>query len=88
MATLQAQRHINEPVFGPYNFRWFGKSLGVNPLPSAARLCNFDCVYCECASASWPLQWELGHRSPHRNRSTARGAGFWVRSPDLGLFME
>jgi wyosine [tRNA(Phe)-imidazoG37] synthetase (radical SAM superfamily) len=59
MTTLQAQREIQEPVFGPFESRRFGKSLGVNPLPAGARLCNFDCVYCECATASWPLQWEL-----------------------------
>ena len=64
MTTLQAQREIQEPVFGPYDSRRFGKSLGVNPLPAGARLCNFDCVYCECATASWPLQWELRPQFP------------------------
>ena len=62
--TLQAQRDIQEPVFGPYNSRRFGKSLGVNPLPAGARLCNFDCIYCECATANWPLQWELRPQFP------------------------
>ena len=56
---LQPQREIQTPVFGPYDSRRFGKSLGVNPLPAGARVCNFDCVYCECSTASWPLQWEL-----------------------------
>jgi hypothetical protein len=42
MSTLQAQREIQEPVFGPFDSRRFGKSLGVNPLPAGARLCNFD----------------------------------------------
>ncbi|HLH31669.1 MAG TPA: radical SAM protein [Terriglobia bacterium] len=57
--TLQAQRNVQEPVFGPYDSRRFGRSLGVNPLPAGARLCNFDCIYCECATSAWPLQWEL-----------------------------
>jgi wyosine [tRNA(Phe)-imidazoG37] synthetase (radical SAM superfamily) len=64
MTTLQAQRDIQEAVFGPYDSRRFGKSLGVNPLPAGARICNFDCVYCECAAGSWPLQWDLRPQFP------------------------
>src|SRR5438552_4793726 len=59
MSTLQAQPNIQEAVFGPYNSRRFGKSLGVNPLPPGSRFCNFDCIYCECGTSSWPLQWDL-----------------------------
>src|SRR6266498_2592592 len=64
MATLQAQRDIQEIVFGPYDSRRFGKSLGVNPLPKGSRLCNFDCIYCECATGSWPLEWQLRPQFP------------------------
>jgi len=64
MRALQDQRNIQEVVFGPYESRRFGKSLGVNPLPPGARLCNLDCVYCECATAAWPLQWELRPQFP------------------------
>jgi wyosine [tRNA(Phe)-imidazoG37] synthetase (radical SAM superfamily) len=64
MTTLQAQRDIQEPIFGPYDSRRFGKSLGVNPLPAGARICNFDCIYCECAAGSWPLQWDLRPQFP------------------------
>lgn len=35
-------------VYGPVQSRRFGRSLGVNLLPAARRLCNFDCVYCQC----------------------------------------
>jgi wyosine [tRNA(Phe)-imidazoG37] synthetase (radical SAM superfamily) len=64
MTTLKPQREIHEPVFGPYESRRFGRSLGVNPLPPGGRLCNFDCVYCECGTAPWPLQWELRPQFP------------------------
>ena len=40
--------HFDEIVFGPIFSRRLGSSLGVNILPSAGKLCNFDCVYCEC----------------------------------------
>ena len=35
-------------VFGPIDSRRLGKSLGINILPTDFKLCNFDCVYCEC----------------------------------------
>lgn len=35
-------------VFGPIKSRRLGRSLGVNLLPLEAKLCNFNCIYCEC----------------------------------------
>lgn len=35
-------------VFGPIYSRRLGASLGINLLPSKGKLCNFDCIYCEC----------------------------------------
>ena len=35
-------------VYGPIRSRRLGVSLGVNLMPIAAKLCTFDCVYCEC----------------------------------------
>ena len=35
-------------IFGPVRSRRLGLSLGVNLLPVDAKLCNFDCIYCEC----------------------------------------
>ncbi len=35
-------------VFGPVHSRRLGSSLGVNVLPQDGKLCNFDCIYCEC----------------------------------------
>ena len=39
---------FNKIVFGPIHSRRLGSSLGVNLLPLNGKLCNFDCVYCEC----------------------------------------
>jgi wyosine [tRNA(Phe)-imidazoG37] synthetase (radical SAM superfamily) len=64
MNGLQAQRNVQEVVFGPFDSRRFGKSLGVNPLPEGSRFCNFDCIYCECATSSWPMQFELKPQFP------------------------
>jgi wyosine [tRNA(Phe)-imidazoG37] synthetase (radical SAM superfamily) len=64
MNTLEPARVVQDPVFGPCESRRFGKSLGVNPLPSGARVCNFDCIYCECPTGSWPTQWDLQPQFP------------------------
>ncbi|MDR0420814.1 MAG: radical SAM protein [Prevotellaceae bacterium] len=39
---------FNEIIFGPVNSRRLGVSLGINLLPTASKLCNFNCIYCEC----------------------------------------
>jgi wyosine [tRNA(Phe)-imidazoG37] synthetase (radical SAM superfamily) len=35
-------------IFGPVNSRRLGISLGINLLPINYKLCNYDCIYCEC----------------------------------------
>ena len=35
-------------IFGPVKSRRLGVSLGINLLPSTRKLCNFNCIYCEC----------------------------------------
>ena len=40
--------HFDNIAFGPLHSRRLGSSLGVNILPAEGKLCNFDCVYCEC----------------------------------------
>ena len=37
-----------ETVFGPIHSRRLGRSLGINLLPVRGKICNFDCIYCEC----------------------------------------
>ena len=39
---------FNEIIFGPVKSRRLGNSLGINLLPTKSKLCNFNCVYCEC----------------------------------------
>ena len=40
-----------ETVFGPIFSRRLGSSLGINLLPQHGKVCNFDCIYCECGLA-------------------------------------
>ena len=44
MATIL----FEDIVFGPIKSRRLGISLGVNLAPRYGKVCNFDCIYCEC----------------------------------------
>ena len=39
---------FNSIIYGPIRSRRLGMSLGINLMPTDAKLCSFDCVYCEC----------------------------------------
>ncbi len=49
-------------IFGPVRSRRLGLSLGVNLLPVESKLCNFDCIYCECG-------WNADHVGRRRFNS-------------------
>ena len=53
-----------ETVFGPIFSRRLGRSLGINLLPEKGKLCNFDCIYCECG-------WNRDGREDRRLPSAA-----------------
>ncbi len=40
--------YFSDIIFGPIQSRRLGVSLGINLLPKHGKLCNFDCIYCEC----------------------------------------
>ena len=46
-------------IFGPVKSRRLGNSLGVNLLPTNAKFCTFNCVYCECGWNSKGVKIEL-----------------------------
>ena len=39
---------FDQITFGPIQSRRLGVSLGVNLLPVDAKICSFNCIYCEC----------------------------------------
>jgi wyosine [tRNA(Phe)-imidazoG37] synthetase (radical SAM superfamily) len=39
---------FDEIIFGPVKSRRLGVSLGINLLPTKRKICNFNCLYCEC----------------------------------------
>lgn len=48
-------------VFGPVKSRRLGNSLGVNLLPEGKKICNFNCIYCECG---WNSEVTVGMQWP------------------------
>lgn len=53
-------------IFGPVRSRRLGLSLGVNLLPPSSKVCNFNCIYCECG---WNTR---GQKPPLNSRSQVR----------------
>ncbi len=47
-SNVMATFLFNDIIFGPIKSRRLGVSLGVNLLPTDNKICNFDCIYCEC----------------------------------------
>jgi wyosine [tRNA(Phe)-imidazoG37] synthetase (radical SAM superfamily) len=39
---------FDKTIFGPVRSRRLGVSLGINLLPNNRKVCNFNCIYCEC----------------------------------------
>ena len=54
-------------VYGPIRSRRLGVSLGVNLMPTTAKLCSFDCVYCECGWNQSVLHPQLPTREDVRD---------------------
>ena len=53
---LKRRWNLNcEIVYGPIPSRRFGYSLGINLLPSGQKVCDFDCLYCQCGWTSRSL---------------------------------
>jgi wyosine [tRNA(Phe)-imidazoG37] synthetase (radical SAM superfamily) len=55
---------FDEIIFGPVKSRRLGVSLGINLLPTKKKICNFNCIYCECG---WTMDLEKAvSRLPRR----------------------
>lgn len=56
------------PIFGPIHSRRLGVSLGINLMPDDGKVCNFDCIYCECGLNA---DFKAKHRRPTREEVAA-----------------
>jgi wyosine [tRNA(Phe)-imidazoG37] synthetase (radical SAM superfamily) len=58
---------FNEIVYGPVRSRRLGVSLGVNLLPETAKICSFNCIYCECGWNKKGVKAQMPNREQVRN---------------------
>lgn len=58
---------FHEIVIGPIHSRRLGRSLGVNLLHQEAKICSFNCIYCECG-------WNFRAESHQPTREEVREA--------------
>lgn len=56
-------------IFGPVSSRRLGKSLGINLLPNNQKICNFNCVYCECG---WTEKTTFGKEKFHPRENVSK----------------
>jgi len=61
---------FDEIIFGPVESRRLGVSLGINLLPTNAKVCSFDCIYCECGFT--PKEYEEKVTLPTRDEVRAK----------------
>jgi wyosine [tRNA(Phe)-imidazoG37] synthetase (radical SAM superfamily) len=54
--------NFNEIIYGPVHSRRLGNSLGVNLLPVDAKICTFNCIYCECGFNTTLREFPMPHR--------------------------
>lgn len=60
---------FDKVIFGPVHSRRLGLSLGVNLLPTDNKLCNFNCIYCECG---WGREGLKGFKPRFNSREEVR----------------
>jgi len=54
---------FHEIIYGPVFSRRLGNSLGVNLLPVDAKICTFNCIYCECGFNTTMREFPMPHRT-------------------------
>ncbi len=57
---------FDDIIFGPVKSRRLGVSLGINLLPVKKKICNFNCIYCECGLTG-DIEKEVSHLPARRD---------------------
>jgi len=62
-----SKHHLfDQVIFGPIRSRRLGLSLGVNLLPIDAKICSYNCIYCECGFNTTMNEFPLPKREEVR----------------------
>ncbi len=79
---------FDQIVYGPIHSRRLGISLGINLMPVDAKVCTFDCVYCECGYNNSAAGAKLPTRDQVREALELKlsvGRPWVVRGSSVGL---
>ena len=76
---------FDDIVFGPVQSRRLGVSLGINLLPVNAKVCSFDCIYCECG---WTDKGEKVGVLPKREQIAERLESILLERKQNGLGID
>jgi len=76
------QNLFDQVIFGPIHSRRLGLSLGVNLLPVDAKICSFNCIYCECGFNTTMQEFNFPTRSEVRE-ILARKLGEMVEAGEI-----
>ncbi len=79
---------FDQIIFGPVISRRLGLSLGVNLLPIDAKICSFNCIYCECGFNTTMREWPMPKRPQVREclEAKLRAMTLEGRLPDVITF--
>jgi wyosine [tRNA(Phe)-imidazoG37] synthetase (radical SAM superfamily) len=79
---------FDQIIFGPINSRRLGLSLGVNLLPIDAKICSFNCIYCECGFNTTMQESPIPNREQVRETLEAKLKEMFVehQTPDVITF--
>ncbi len=72
-------------IFGPVKSRRLGISLGINLLPTNAKVCTFNCVYCECGFNFAPKDAHIPTRDEVKSELIATLSGMKANHEPLDV---
>lgn len=73
---------FDDIIFGPVQSRRLGVSLGINLLPTNAKVCTFNCIYCECG---WTDKGANMRTLPKREQVATRLESILTERKEKGL---
>ncbi len=76
---------FDEIIFGPVFSRRLGVSLGINLLPTDSKLCNFNCIYCECGWTKDNQKFDSGFYSAEHIKESLRKKLLQMKSDNEAL---
>lgn len=79
---------FDQIIFGPIKSRRLGLSLGVNLLPIDAKICSFNCIYCECGFNTTMQESPIPNREQVREALEAKLKEMLIehQTPDVITF--